>query len=142
MAQPMSNVIDIEDLRFTRDRRIVRPQEECSHRHMTIDDKGQFIRCDDCGVQLSPFWVVEHMLEQYERANAKLAAREKRMAEAEQRGVHLRAAQAVEKAWRSQTMVPACPHCGEGIRPTDGLGHTQINKSIDDRRRAAKKGGV
>lgn len=138
----MSNVIDIEDLRFTRDRRIVRPQEECSHRHMTLDDKGQFVKCDDCGIQLSPFWVVANMLDQYERALAKIAARETRQAEAELRGVHLRAAQIVERAWRSHSMVPACPHCGEGIRATDGFGQTQINKSIDDRRRAAKKGGV
>jgi hypothetical protein len=138
----MSNVIDIEELRFTRDRRIVRPAGECEHHHMTLDDKGQFIRCDDCGVQLSPFWVVSLMLEQYDRSLAKLAAREKRQLESEMRGVHLRAAQVVERAWRSHTMVPACPHCGEGIRATDGFGSTQINKSIDERRRAAKKGGV
>lgn len=138
----MSNVIDIEQLRFTRDKRIVRPQTECSHRHMTLDEKGQFIKCDDCGIQLSPFWVVNYMLEQYDRALAKIAAREQRQAESESRGVHLRAAQAVERAWRSHTMVPTCPHCGEGIRATDGFGHSAINRSIDERRRAAKKGGV
>ncbi|WP_454825375.1 hypothetical protein [Paraburkholderia xenovorans] len=138
----MSNVIDIEELRFTRDKRIVRPREECEHKHMTLDEKGQFIKCDDCGIQLSPFWVVTYMLEQYDRALAKIAAREQRQSESEQRGVHLRAAQVVERAWRSHKMVPTCPHCGEGIRATDGFGGSAIDKSIDDRRRAAKKGGV
>ena len=137
----MSNVIDIEELRFTRDRRVIRPSTECQHVHMTLDDKGQFVRCDDCHIQLSPFWVLERMLEQYEKAVTKVGGREQRMAEAERRGVHLRAAQTVERAWRSHTMVPTCPHCGEGIRATDGFGHSQINKSIDERRRAAKKGG-
>jgi len=138
----MSNVIDIEDLRFTRDKRIVRPREECEHKHMTMDDQGQFVRCDDCRVQLSPFWVLSRMLDQYERALSKIAGREQRQAESELRGVQLRAAQVVERAWRSHTMVPTCPHCGEGIRATDGFGHSAINRSIDERRRAAKKGGV
>ena len=138
----MSNVIDIDELRFTRDKRIVRPREECEHHHMTLDDQGQFVRCDDCGLQLSPFWVLNRMLDQYSRALSKIATREQRMADAENRGVHLRAAQTVEKAWRSHKMVPTCPHCGEGIRATDGFGHSAINKSIDERRRAAKKGGV
>jgi hypothetical protein len=135
----MSNVIDIDELRFTRDKRIVRPRE---HHHMTLDDQGQFVRCDDCGVQLSPFWVLNRMLDGYDRALSKINAREQRMVDAEHRGVHLRAAQVVEKAWRSHTMVPTCPHCGEGIRATDGFGNSAINKSIDERRRAAKKGGV
>lgn len=138
----MSNVIDIEELRFTRDKRIVRPREECEHKHMTMDDHGQFVRCDDCKVQLSPFWVLSRMLDQYERALSKIAGREQRQSEAERRTVHLRAAQIVERAWRSHTTVPTCPHCGEGIRATDGFGHSAINRSIDERRRAAKKGGI
>ena len=108
----MSNVIDIEELRFTRDKRIVRPREECEHKHMTMDDHGQFVRCDDCKVQLSPFWVLSRMLDQYERALSKIAGREQRQSEAERRTVHLRAAQVVERAWRSHTTVPTCPHCG------------------------------
>jgi hypothetical protein len=28
-----------------------------------------------------------------------------------------RAAQAIDKAWRSRSSVPACPHCGYGLFP-------------------------
>lgn len=136
----MSNVIDIEELRFTRDKRIVRPRDECAHHHMTLDDEGQFIRCDDCGVQLSPFWVLNRMLDQYGRALSKVTAREQRVATAQEEGIHLLAARRLERAWRSRTMVPACPHCGEGIGPRDDFGGTMINKAMYERRRAAKRG--
>lgn len=137
----MSNVIDIDELRFTRDKRIVRPREECAHRHMTLDEEGQFVKCDDCGVQLSPYWVLNRMLDGYDRALSKIAAREQRIATAQEEGVHLLAARRLERVWRSRTMVPACPHCGEGIGPKDDFGGTCINKALYERRRAAKRGG-
>ena len=138
----MSNVIDIDELRFTRDKRVVRPREECPHHHMTLDDQGQYVKCDDCGVQLSPFWVLNRMLDQFGRAIAKLTRGENALREAREQGIHLTAARIVERAWRSRTMVPACPHCGEGIGPKDGFGSTCINKAIYERRRAARRGGA
>jgi hypothetical protein len=53
--------------------------------------------------------------------------------------VHLRAAKLVESAWRSRYTLPACPHCGEGIAATDGLGQSRVNKPIDAARRKARK---
>jgi hypothetical protein len=47
------------------------------------------------------------------------------------------AAQVVESAWRSRSMVPVCPHCSEAIFATDGLGRSQVNKQMAERRRAA-----
>lgn len=49
--------------------------------------------------------------------------------------VELRAAQKVEKAWRSRTMVPTCPHCAEAIFPEDGLGSGMANRELALRRR-------
>jgi ribosomal protein S27E len=136
----MSNVIDIEDLRIQRQRQHAsRPIDECKHKRLILDDEGCIVRCSDCHLQLAAYWTLTFFLEHYELALAKINARERRHAESESRGVHLRAAQIVERAWRSHTMVPTCPHCGEGIRTSDGFGHSAINKSIDERRRAAKR---
>lgn len=139
----MSNIIDIDDLRVQRQlRHASRSAADCKHMRLELDDDGCIVRCSDCGVQLEAYWTLISFLEHYERALAKINARERRHAEERERDLHLTAAQRVERAWRSRTMVPCCPHCGEGIRATDGLGETMINRTIDDRRRAAKKGGA
>lgn len=138
----MSNIIDIGEVRLKRDQRYTRPAGECRHVHITLDDNGDVVRCDECGIQLSPYWLLTRICDEYSRALAKINARERAHREAMDRALHLTAAQRVEKAWRSRTMVPCCPHCGEGIRATDGLGSTMINRDIDDRRRAAKGSGA
>ena len=138
----MSNVIDIDALRVARKNRHVRPVGECRHMHMTLDDNGDIVKCDDCGVQLSAYWAIGHFVEYYQRAIAKLTHAQNQLSQAQEQGVHLIAARRVERAWRSRTMVPACPHCGEGIGPKDGFGSTCINKAIYERRRTAKKGGA
>jgi len=138
----MSNVIDIDALRVARKSRYVRPVGECRHMHVTLDDNGDIVKCDDCGVQLSAYWAIGHFVEYYQRAIAKLTHAQNQLNQAQEQGVHLIAARRVERAWRSRTMVPACPHCGEGIGPKDGFGSTCINKAIYERRRAAKKGNV
>jgi hypothetical protein len=139
----VSNVIDIEGLLVERQRQHAsRPATACKHKRVKLDDDGCIVRCADCDLQLAAYWMLTEFLEHYELALAKINARERRHAEALVRDIHLTAAQRVEKAWRSRTMVPCCPHCGEGIRATDGLGETMINRTIDDRRRAAKRGGA
>lgn len=136
----MSNVIDIDALRVARKSSYVRAPGECRHMNFTLDDNGDIVKCDECGVQLSAYWALSHCVEYYQRAIAKLTSAEKRLATAQEEGVHLLAARRVERAWRSRTMVPACPHCGEGIGPKDDFGGTCINKAIYERRRAAKRG--
>ena len=138
----MTNVIDIDALRVARKSGYVRAPGECRHMHITLDDNGDIVKCDDCGVQLSAYWAITHFTEYYQRAIAKLTSAQKRLATAQEEGVHLLAARRVERAWRSRTMVPACPHCGEGIGPKDDFGGTCINKAIYERRRAAKRGGA
>lgn len=52
--------------------------------------------------------------------------------------VVLKAAKKVEKAWRSRSSVPTCPHCHEAIFPEDGFGGTQVNKKMAIERRKFK----
>jgi hypothetical protein len=74
---------------------------------------------------------------EYNRALSRLQRERDALTKAKESEIHLLAAKKVEKAWRSRTMVPACPHCGKGILPQDGLGSTNINRAIELRRRAA-----
>ncbi|MBW9102927.1 hypothetical protein [Paraburkholderia phenoliruptrix] len=88
----MSNVIDIDALRVARKSTYVRAPGECRHMHITLDDNGDIVKCDDCGVQLSAYWAITHFTEYYQRAIAKLTSAQKRLATAQEEGVHLLAA--------------------------------------------------
>lgn len=136
----MRNVVQIDEMRLTRAHRSYLPKPgDCKHMHLTMDEDGDIVKCDDCGMQVSAFWALKMLTEHYERAMANLKGRERAQAEAEQKTIHLKAAQRVEAAWRSRTMVPTCPHCGEGISATDGFGGGAVNKQIDERRREARR---
>lgn len=136
----MDNVINISDFYFRKKHQTyIRSEKECGHLNMTMNSAGNFVRCDDCSIQLSAYWVLDRMLETYTR-DAKLLRSQKAQFEAEkEKDIHLIAAKHIEKAWRSRSMVPCCPHCGDAIFPTDGFGNTNINKEIAIRRRAAKR---
>jgi ribosomal protein S27E len=136
----VSNVIQIDEMRLTQKSRFeMGRRADCRHLHLTTDEEGDIVKCDDCGMQVSAFWALRMLSEHYERAMAKLKNRERAQAMAEEKTIHLKAAQTVESAWRSRSMVPTCPHCGEGIAPTDGFGRSAINKQIDERRRAERR---
>ncbi|MCA8447568.1 MULTISPECIES: hypothetical protein [Burkholderia cepacia complex] len=136
----MSNVIHIDEMRLTKQQRFRFGKDAgCKHLNLTMDDEGDIVTCDDCGKQVSAFWALKMLSEYYQKAMGKLARREQVQSEVEQRTIHLKAAQAVEKAWRSRTMVPTCPHCNEGISPSDGFGRSMVNKMIDERRRAERR---
>jgi ribosomal protein S27E len=135
----MSNVIDIDALRVARKSAYVRAASDCRHMHVALDDNGDVVKCDDCGLQLSAYWALGHFVEYYQRAIAKLTSGQNALREAQEQGVHLIAARRVEKAWRSRTMVPTCPHCSEPIFPQDGFGRSAVNRAIAERRRQAAK---
>lgn len=134
----MADIIDIGDWKL-QSKNKHRPSEhgECDHRHVELDGKGDIVRCVKCGVQLSAFWTLEMLAGEYNRALSRLQRERDALTKAKESEIHLLAARKVEKAWRSRTMVPACPHCGKGILPQDGLGNTNINRKIELRRRAA-----
>lgn len=110
---------------------------ECDHKHIELDARGDIVRCVKCGVQLSAFWALEMLSDEYNRALGKLKRDREALAKAKESEIHLLAARKVESVWRSRSMVPACPHCGTGILPEDGLGSSRINREIELRRRAA-----
>jgi hypothetical protein len=134
----VSNVIQIGDFALTRNReRHFQRNGVCRHMHVSCDDVGDIVTCDDCGKQVSAYWALGFFSQVWEREMAKITARENRLAENESKSIHLLAAQKVEKVWRTRGMVPACPHCERGILASDGLGNTQVNKALELRRRGS-----
>lgn len=137
-----AKVIEIGELRIKRDqRREYERKDACKHFAFTLDTHGGIIECDDCGKQLSPYWALELLITQHERAWAKIDAAKQQHLAAKAQDLSLLAAQVVEKAWRSRKMAPACPHCNEAILSTDGFGRAQVNREIALARRAAKQPG-
>ena len=130
-------VISIADMRITHERNRKWSRDACKHLRLTFDNNGEIVECDDCGKQVGAYWAITMLAQHYSDAMHKVSAGEKALADARAKDVHLLAAQKVERAWRSRSMVPCCPHCGEGITAQDGLGQTLIHRQIDATRKAA-----
>lgn len=130
----MAEIVQIEEMRITQIRKSYL-LKGCKHMHLSADDEGEIITCDDCDKQISAYWALQYFLEHYRTACNKLDQRAQKLAEIENRTLHLGAAQVVETAWRSRTMVPTCPHCSEAIFKTDGFGRSQMSVDIALRRR-------
>lgn len=133
----MSDVIQIGDWQIQRKHALRMSQAgECDHKHLELDGRGDIVRCSKCGIQVSAFWALEMLADEYNRRLAKLERDREALAKAKEAEVHLLAARKVDKIWRSRTMVPACPHCHQGILPEDGLGNSRMSREIELRRRA------
>lgn len=132
----MGDIVEIGDFSLARKHRGgYAPTGECRHNHLTLDDNGDVVRCSDCNAQVSAYWALAMIADEFSRQMGRLQAGKRDLAEAVAREVHLIAAKEVEKAWRSRTMVPSCPHCHRGIFPQDGFGKSLISREIENRRR-------
>jgi hypothetical protein len=134
----MAEVIELGEFRVTTLQR--RRVDGCKHLHFTVDTQGDIVTCDDCGKQISGVYGLSLLVESYNREMNRLQRRLAEQKTVEQHTVHLKAARAVDRAWKGK-MVPACPHCGSGILATDGLGSTLLNKEMVLRRRAVAGAG-
>lgn len=134
----MADIISIGEFQIARKGAGKRLTEtQCRHKHLQLED-GDVVRCADCNVQVSAYWALESIAFDWGMMQAKLEHEKTLLAEAKKKEVHLLAARAIEKVWRSKDMLPCCPHCGVGIAPEDGLGMAQINRAIELRRRNIK----
>ena len=93
----------------------------------------------NCQKQVDNYAALRMLVERWALLQARVDSQRAEIADVAGKTVELRAAQRLEKAWRSRSMVPACPHCHEAIFPTDGLGGSMVNKELAARRRAVGK---
>lgn len=134
----MADVIVLGEHKITLMHRNRYPKPECPHRNYELDDNGDIVTCTDCGKQVSAYFALREITTDWGRIKAQIATDKRRLDEEKDKHVHLLAAREVERAWRDRRHVPTCPHCGEGISPTDGFGRGAISKEIDAARRARR----
>lgn len=131
-----AQVISIAD--FSIKRAAQKKYTDCKHLKLTRDDELQVVECDDCGKKIGNYAALSMLISRWENLQRSITRQNQVAIEALNKTIVLRAAQKVESAWRSQKMVPTCPHCVEAIFPNDGFGATAVNKEVALRRRAIK----
>jgi len=126
-------VVSIADWKISRtnSRQFGPSPTECQHHNMTMDQHGFTVRCDDCKLQLSAYWVLEKLLGDYEKWREDFSYQQRQFAAERDKAVRLSAAQQIEQAWRSRKMVPCCPHCGRGIFPADWISSSMVSKEYE-----------
>lgn len=111
-------VVNIGDVRVARGLSR-RHHSSCPHRQIVYDRQERRIWCQDCERDIEPFDAFTRLTEGYAAAVSKLKAREQVIAEAEKFKIISIAAKSIDRAWRKRNMVPACPHCKNGLFPED-----------------------
>lgn len=111
-------VVDIGDLRVSRGM-TRRPASVCRHNRVTYDTSERRIWCRDCEKDVDPFDAFKNLSENYNRVYSSIQKERKELDEIGQFKIISIAAKTIDKAWRSHSMVPACPACGNGLFPED-----------------------
>jgi hypothetical protein len=133
------SVIDIGDIRVSRGLSR-RPFSICKHRRMVFDQHERRIWCKDCETTLDAFDAFRLLAEQSHAFLASIKDRERQVSEDEKHTTRSRAAKVLDEAWRSRSMVPACPHCRSGLFPEDFTnGVSKMGRDYAAKRRATKE---
>lgn len=109
-------VVDIGDIRVARGLSR-RHYSSCPHRRLMYDQKERRVWCRECERDVESFDAFTIIVEQYSDAHRQLVRKQAEISEAEQFKMRTIAAKKLDEAWRSRKMVPACPHCSNGLFP-------------------------
>lgn len=110
------NVVDIGEVRVSRGLSR-RHHSSCPHKRLTYDQAERRIWCRDCERDVEGFDAFRIVAEWAHVAHESLLKRERAVQEAEGFAARTIAGKKLDEAWRSKTMVPACPSCGNGLFP-------------------------
>ena len=132
-----AQILEIGEFRIKRERQT--KSDGCKHVHLTLDDDAEIVMCDDCEKQVGSYAALRMLVNRWDKLQSRAESQHRMIVEASEKTIGLRAAQRVEEAWRSRSMVPICPHCRDAIFPDDGFGCTSTNKAIALRRRDVAK---
>ena len=141
------NVVPFADMVFKLRGARLPKDDRCEHKKITLDDNGGIVTCDECGRQLDAYLMLRRMCEKWgdhqreiDAYREELRAYRDRIAREAEESLSLRAARRVEKAWRSRSMAPICPHCRKAILPEDGFGDCGfVNRQMELERRKFKR---
>lgn len=132
-----ANVIQIGDLRAARGE-VRRHQAPCKHLHVAWNLSERRVWCQDCEQDVEPFDAFTLFVRRIDEIEKRIEV----MRQIETETVRSRAANKLDKLYRSRTMIPCCPHCKRGILPGDvlkGMGH--MSRQLEERRRGLSKAG-
>lgn len=136
-----TKVVDIADLRVARGKAF-REVSACAHLRLVYDRDERRIWCEDCETTVDAFDAFEGLVDRWAIGLSRLERREKEIKEAEAHALISRAAKAVDKVWRSQTMTPLCPHCREALLPEDFIrGMASCSRDLAMAKRKRGEGG-
>jgi len=131
-------VVSFADMAYRlRGQRVI-PDARCEHKHLTLDDNGEIVTCEDCKQQVNAYWALHRMALMWGNHAQQVRRVVAQVHEDQKATFHLRAAKVVERAWQRRKSVPICPHCKAGIFPEDGFGTSSINRAIELKRRSLR----
>ena len=131
-------VVDIGDLRVARGMSR-RPVSTCHHRPLVYDERERRIWCKDCETDIEGFDAFLLVASQFASAAKKIEAQLREVQEARAHNIIRIAAKQMDEHFRRKNMVPACPHCHEGIFPEDVPKMGSISREWEQVRRARKE---
>jgi hypothetical protein len=134
-------IVDIGDIRVARGMSR-RPTSSCRHRQLHYDHHERRIWCADCEQNIEAFDAFKQLVEQFAEATRRIEKRSAELAEAEIFQARTIAARTLDEAWRSRTMIPACPTCGYGLFPEDfrhGISSSLGREYAEAKRRQRKE---
>mgnify|MGYP003529462785 CR=1 FL=1 len=111
-------VVDIGDIRVARGQSR-RPHSICGHHKLLFDHGERRIWCSDCQTDVEPFDAFELLADRAYAHVKRLKEWEERLSQIDGFKARMLATKALDKAWSSKNMVPACPHCKNGLFPED-----------------------
>ncbi len=111
-------VVNIGDLRVARGL-TRRPAASCRHVRLNYDPRERRIWCKDCEKDVDAFDAFCLLTEQYHLAYERLQDDRQKLTEAQAFNCRTIAAKNIDEAWRKRKLVPACPHCSNGLFPED-----------------------
>ncbi|WP_313438526.1 hypothetical protein [Novosphingobium sp.] len=132
-------VVDIGDLRIARGMSR-RPVSACNHRPLVYDQRERRIWCKDCETDIEGFDAFLLITEQFDQAAKKIERQLAEVKEAREHNIIRIAAKQMDQHFRRKNMVPACPHCHQGIFPEDVPKMGTINREWETVRRARGAG--
>lgn len=115
-----------------------RRTKSCRHNNMVYNTTNETVECGDCKEWISPFQALLVTIDYWQDKERELKWREDAIVQLEEKKLHLLAARAMEKKWRSRSTIPCCPHCHEGLFPKEMLRLNLVDKNTALERRKFK----
>lgn len=113
----VNKVVDIGDIRVARGFSR-RAYTGCHHKYIHYDKTERRVWCKDCERDIEAFDAFELLVAQFYDAKSHYEKMQGQADEAVNHTIHLIACKNLEHVWRGK-MVPACPHCKEGLFAED-----------------------